>query len=68
MLEADEEYIALVFKHLTPKQLIWWVKEDATDWNALYCFLEKQAKVACWVQVLWNIMFGKSHSIRGLQL
>ena len=48
----------MVSKHLTPEQLIWWVKEDATDWNTFYCFLEKQAKVACEVQVLWNICFG----------
>ena len=58
MLEANKEYIALVSKHLIPEQLVWWVKEDATDWNAFYCFLEKQAKVACQVQVLRNICLG----------
>ena len=44
MLEAKEEYITLVSKYLTPKQLIWWVKQDASDCNSFYCFLEKQAK------------------------
>ena len=52
MLEADKEYIALVSRHLTPEQLVWWVKENATGWNAFYCFLEKQAKVARQIQML----------------
>ena len=45
-LKPNEEYIALVSKYLTPEQLIWWVKSDASDWNVFYCFLEKQAKEA----------------------
>ena len=49
-----KDYIALVSKYLTPEQLVWWVKQDASDWNAFYCFLEKQAKEACWIQVLQN--------------
>ena len=56
MLKADKEYIALVFKYLTPKQLVWWVKQDATDWNAFYYLLEKQAMEACQIQVLQNTM------------
>ena len=59
MLVADKEYIALVSKHLTPKQLVWWVKtEGSKDWNAFYCFLEKQAKEAHQIQVLQNTAHG----------
>ena len=58
MLEANEEYIALVSKYLTPKQLVWWEKQDFSDWNAFYCFLEKQAKEACHIQVLQNTVLG----------
>ena len=58
MLEANEEYIALVSRYLTPKQLVRWVKTDASDWNAFYCFLEKQAKEARWIKVLQNTALG----------
>ena len=47
MLKADEEYITLVSKYLIPEQLVWWMKQDALDWNAFYCFFENQAKEAC---------------------
>ena len=68
MLEADEEYIALVSCHLTPEQLIWWVKTDASDWNAFYCFLEKQAKEASQIQVLQNTTIGcKTLWLKALQ-
>ena len=64
MLEADEEYIALVSKYLTAKQLVWWVKTEGNkDWNVFYCFLEKQAKEACQIHVLQNTVHGcKSQS------
>ena len=42
----------MVLKNLTPEQLVWWVKTNASDWNAFYCFLEKQAKEARQIQVL----------------
>ena len=58
MLEADKEYIALVSKYLTTEQLVWWVKLDASDWNTFYCFLEKQIKEACQIQVLQNTDLG----------
>ena len=58
MLEADKDYIALMSKYLTPKQFVWWVKTEASDWNAFYCFLEKQAKEACQIQVLQNTALG----------
>ena len=58
MLEADKEYIVLVSKYLTPKQLVWWVKQDSSDWNVFYCFFEKQAKEACRIQVLQNTALG----------
>ena len=58
MFKASKEYIAFVSKYLIPKQLVWWVKQDSSDWNAFYCFLEKQAKEACQIQVLQKTRLG----------
>merc|ERR1712030_293438 len=46
ILENDEEYIALVTKHL-PKDIVWrWCKKGLTGWSNFFAYLEKNAQVA----------------------
>merc|ERR1712055_523541 len=46
LLENDEEYIALVTKHL-PKDIVWrWCKKGLTGWSNFFNYLEKNAQVA----------------------
>ena len=52
MLEADQEYIALVSKHLKAEHMENWAKLRSTDWNTFYSFLENIAKDARVIQVL----------------
>ena len=40
-LEADQEYIALISRHLSTKQLEDWVKRDVEDWDSFYSYLEE---------------------------
>ena len=58
MLEADEEYIALVTKHHRQEDVESWVDTGATDWNSFFCFLVKLAKHAHQVQVLHETRSG----------
>merc|ERR1712105_81918 len=52
MLEADQEYIALVSKHLSSDDLKNWVKIRSNDWGTFYSFLESLSKDARAIQVL----------------
>ena len=46
LLENDEEYVALVTRHL-PKEIAWkWCQKDLSGWSSFFNFLEKEAKVA----------------------
>merc|ERR1711942_336975 len=46
ILENDEEYIALVSKHL-PKDIVWeWCKQELTGWTNFFNYLEKNAQIA----------------------
>ena len=54
LLEADEEYISLVAKHLSTERREEWVQTDGEDWEAFFKFLEKKAKVARKIQILEN--------------
>ena len=46
LLENDEEYVALVTRHL-PKEIAWkWCCKDLSGWSSFFNFLEKEAKVA----------------------
>ena len=46
LLKADEEYIALVTRHL-PKEIAWkWCRKDLSGWSSFYSYLEKEAKAA----------------------
>ena len=46
MLENDNEYVALVSKHLS-KEVIWiWWELDKSGWSNFYLFLEGIAKTA----------------------
>ena len=40
-LEAHQEYIALIAKHLSTKQLEDWVKREVEDWDSFYFYLEE---------------------------
>ena len=46
LLENDEEYVALVTRHLL-KEIAWkWCQKDLSGWSSFFNFLEKEAKVA----------------------
>ena len=46
LIESDEEYVALVMRHL-PKEIAWkWCQKDLSGWSSFFNFLEKEAKVA----------------------
>ena len=46
LLENDEEYVALVTRHL-PKEIAWeWCCEDLSGWSCFFSYLEKEAKAA----------------------
>merc|ERR1712055_1166611 len=46
ILENDEEYIALVSRHL-PKDIMWrWHKKGLSGWTNFFDYIEKNAKVA----------------------
>ena len=46
LLENDEEYVALVTRHL-PKEIAWkWCRKDLSGWSSFFNFLEKEVKVA----------------------
>ena len=56
MLENDDEYIALVSKHL-PKDVMWrWWESDKSGWSNFYLFLEGIAKIAKKQQTSESIM------------
>ena len=56
MLENDNEYIALVSKHL-PKDVMWkWWESDKSGWSNFYLFLEGIAKIAKKQQTSESIM------------
>ena len=42
-LKYDEEYIALLLKHLTEEQKLKWVDLEDNSWDSFYTFLEKLA-------------------------
>ena len=46
MLEADEEYIALVSCHLPKEAKMDWIKSKKTGWENFYSFLEERAMLA----------------------
>ena len=52
MLEGDQEYIALVSKHLSSDDLNNWVKTRFHDWCTFHSFLEHLTKDAWSTQVL----------------
>ena len=46
LLENNEEYIALVSKHL-PREIAWkWCEEELTGWSNFFNYLERKAKTA----------------------
>ena len=46
MLKNDDEYVALVSKHLS-KELMWkWWESERSGWSSFYNFLESIAKTA----------------------
>merc|ERR1712163_36421 len=56
MLENDDEYIALVSKHLS-KDVMWkWWNSDKSGWSNFYLFLEGIAKIAKKQQTSESIM------------
>merc|ERR1712002_1427574 len=56
MLENDDEYIALVSKHL-PNDVMWrWWESDKSGWSNFYLFLEGIAKIAKKQQTSESIM------------
>ena len=58
MLEADEEYIALIAKHLNREDRLSWVKTGASDWQSFYSFLENLATYTHHMQVLHDVSSG----------
>merc|ERR1712240_90369 len=56
MLENEDEYIALVSKHL-PKDVMWkWWESDKSGWSNFYLFLEGITKIAKKQQTSESIM------------
>merc|ERR1712082_56804 len=56
MFENDDEYIALVSKHL-PKDVMWkWWESDKSGWSNFYLFLEGIAKITKKQQTSESIM------------
>ena len=58
MLEADEEYISIICKQLSPEQVGRWVDYENQSWNSFFGFLENEAKKARKIQVLNNTSLG----------
>ena len=46
LLENDEEYVALVTRHLPKDIARKWCRNDLSGWSNFFNFLEKEAKVA----------------------
>ena len=46
MLEADEEYITLVYNHSPTPARREWIVSKKSGWDNFYLFLEERAKVA----------------------
>ena len=60
MLKNDDEYVALVSKHLS-KDLMWrWWESDKSGWTNFYLFLESIAKTAKKQLTSESIMFSLS--------
>ena len=58
MLGANEEYIALIAKHLTNENKLRWVTTGASDWQSFYSFLVNLTTYAHCIQVLRDVSSG----------
>ena len=64
MLENDEEYVALVSKHLS-KELMWkWWESERSCWSSFYNFLESIAKTAKKQLTAESIMSSLSEGVK----
>ena len=55
MLEADHEYISIIYSLLSPEQQLRWAKKGSEDWTVFYDYLEEQYKAALSMRILKNI-------------
>ena len=55
MLEADHEYVSIIFDLLSPEQKTEWARKGSNEWTVFYDYLEKLYDTALSVRVMMNI-------------